>query len=141
MAALLLRWVLRLVGISLLSALLAVFLPTAWMARIQEFLGLGLMPQAPIVEYLTRSISLLYALHGGVMLVAASDLKRHARVTTYVGGVGVAFGAAMIAIDLYAGMPWAWTLFEGPGVIALGALVLWLNHRVRCTAVPGVEFT
>ena len=45
---------LRLAGGILLLAFLAVFLPRGWMAAIHEWLGLGVFPQVPIVDYLTR---------------------------------------------------------------------------------------
>ena len=47
----------------MLTALFAVFLPVRWMAETHEWLGLGEFPESPLVDYLTRSASLLYAWH------------------------------------------------------------------------------
>ena len=45
-------WILRLVGLLSMLAILAVFMPLSWMASVHESLGLGKMPEGPIVEYL-----------------------------------------------------------------------------------------
>jgi hypothetical protein len=42
----------------------------------------------------------------------------------------VVFGAIMIGVDLHAGMPWWWTVNEGPPVIAVGAVMLYLLRFV-----------
>src|SRR5262249_61889667 len=59
---------LRLEGAVLLLALPFVFLPTAWMAAAHVWLGLGPFPDSPLTEYLTRSLSGLYALWGPLYL-------------------------------------------------------------------------
>jgi len=45
--------------------------------------------------------------------------------------IGVAFGVVMLALDLAAGMPWHWTVCEGPFIIALCAAILWLAKGVK----------
>ena len=45
---------LRFVGVPALFALVAVFMPSSWMASTHRWLGLGEMPTAPVVEYLAR---------------------------------------------------------------------------------------
>jgi hypothetical protein len=57
-------WLLRVTGVIMLTALGAVVMPFGWMNSIHQQLGLGALPNVPIVGYLTRSISALYALHG-----------------------------------------------------------------------------
>lgn len=127
------RWlsgVLRLAGAVLLLASGAVFLPTDWMAATHAWLGLGSFPRSPILEYLTRSASALYAIKGGLYLVLSSDVTRHAVVILYVAWSTVVFGLGMLALDLHAGMPWYWTLGEGPPITAVGLLLLWLCRRL-----------
>lgn len=124
----LLAWLLRLSGMMLLLAFFAVFLPTDWMAAIHARLGLGEMPRTPLVEYLTRSLSALYAVHGGLMLYVSTDVRRHRGVIRYLGATACAFGLATFAIDLYAPMPWYWTVAEGPPTAAAGAATLWLSR-------------
>ncbi len=55
-------FLLRLVGVSSLLALAAVFMPVSWMVATHRWLGLGEMPVTPVVEYLARSLSACYAL-------------------------------------------------------------------------------
>jgi hypothetical protein len=70
-------WLLRISGVIMLTALGAVAMPYDWMNVIHQKQGLGELPHVPIVEYLTRSISALYALHGALLVFVASDLRRY----------------------------------------------------------------
>ena len=124
--------VLRIGGAIMLAATLAIILPTRWMAAIHAWLGMGQLPSAPILEYLTRSTSAIYAAHGGLLLVLAQDVRRHVRVIAFLGVANVALGGVLLAVDLYAGMPWYWTAGEGPCVVAIGTLLL-----VLVRAIPG----
>ena len=126
----LLRWILTAAGTVLLSAALFVFLPTEWMARTHRALGLGSFPDAPLTQYLTRSIAALYAIHGALVLLAARDVRRYLPFVRLIGTTDAAFGLAMLGIDLHAGMPRWWTLIEGPPVFLTGALVFVLAGRV-----------
>ncbi len=121
---------LRLAGPVLLLAIPAAFLPTAWMASAHAWLGLGEFPESPLVDYLARSVAALYAMHGLLYLVLAGDIRRHRPVLALVIWMNIAFGAAMVLIDLHAGLPWHWTVFEGPPLIAFGLLLAWLLRDV-----------
>ncbi len=123
--------VLRFAGVILLSAFGAVFLPVAWMAATHRWLGLGEFPTYPIVDYLTRSISILYGIKGGLYLLLSTDVRRFRPVIIYSAGAAVGFGLAMLVIDVGAGLPWQWTLGEGPCVILAGTAILVLARRVR----------
>lgn len=128
------RWLvllLRIGGLLMLSALAAVFLPTVWMERIHGMLGLGVFPSSPLVDYLTRSISALYAIHGGVLLVASADVRRHAPLVRYLGVMNIVLGALMLGIDLHAGMPAWWSWGEGPPVVVVGIALLYLIGKVE----------
>jgi hypothetical protein len=120
----------RLVGSVLLLAIPAIFLPTEWMAKVHASLGLGEMPRGPLVEYLTRSISALYALHGGLFLLIAGDLPRYRGVALYFGAGDVLFGLAVFGIGLRAGLPAPWLWAEGPPTVATGLLFLALARRI-----------
>ncbi len=121
---------LRIAGSVMMLAFGAVFMPTDWMAASHRWLGLGEFPASPLVEYLTRSASVLYGIHGGLYLVVARDVRRYAGVLAYLAATAVLFGVFMIGIDLYAGMPWYWTWTEGPSVLSFGALILLLQRKV-----------
>ncbi len=127
------RWLVILLwiaGLVMLLAFGAVFLPTEWMAISHRRLGLGDFPASPLVDYLTRSVSALYAIHGGLYLVIASDLRRYSGVLTYVACTNIVFGSLMVAIDLKAGLPWYWILGEGPPVAVFGLLLLLMLRKV-----------
>jgi hypothetical protein len=109
---------LRLAGIAMLPAFLAIFLPTNWMIASHRWLGLGEFPDSALVQYLTRSIAALYGFHGLLALIVSLDVRRYRPIVWYLAAMNVAFGIAMILIDLHAGMPWYWTVAEGPPIAA-----------------------
>jgi hypothetical protein len=123
--------ILRIFGSVDLLALLAVFLPLEWMAKAHTWLGLGPLPREPIVGYLTRSTSVLYALHGATILFLSTDVRRYARLITFLACIALIHGVVMLGIDLGAGMPLFWTLLEGPAVAATGAVVLLVQWKER----------
>lgn len=127
---------LRLLGVMMLFALLAIPLPRAWMAAIHAWLGLGPFPAGPLVDYLARSISGLYAIHGGLLLVCSTDLRRYRPVLQYCLIAGLLFGAAMTAIDFHAGMPIYWSACEGPFVMVFGVVGLGMLRNVETGLVP-----
>ena len=125
----------RVLGLIVLTSLFAVVMPTAWMDATNQWLGLGELPDLPIVGYLTRSLSAMYAMHGALLVFLSFNVRRYATVLRFLAGVGVLFGATMLALDLAVGMPWWWTLSEGPFVIPANAVVFWLATRIeRSTA-------
>jgi hypothetical protein len=114
---------LRFMGVGSLFALVAVFMPFSWMVATHRWLGLGEMPTGPVVEYLARSVSAFYALFGALFLVIASDLERYRPVVRFLG-VGLALvSLVLLGVDLGAGMPWWWSVSEGPGGVVFGALM------------------
>jgi len=121
--------VLRLTGGLLLVAVGAVFMPFGWMAAIHRWLGLGELPNTPMVGYLTRSLSALYAVHGALVLYLSFDVRRYLPVVRCLAVLGIAFGVGMIGLDCAVGLPPAWVVGEGPFIIALGTALLWLAAR------------
>ena len=111
-------------------AFAAIFLPTGWMAATHEWLGLGEFPAGPLTDYLTRSLSGLYGFHGVLLFIVASDPVRYERIVLYLGVMNVIFGATLLAIDLHAGMPALWTAFEGPPLVAIGTVVVYLRSKL-----------
>jgi hypothetical protein len=124
----LLQCLLRFGGVVLCLAFPTVLLPVDWMAATHESLGLGPFPRSVIVEYLARSIGLLYGLHGVLLLIVARDPARYREIVSYLAFFNISFGLAMLVIDVKSGMPWFWTLGEGPAVAAIGVTIAWLNQ-------------
>ena len=122
---------LRVMGTMTAVAFLTMVLPPEWMAATHERLGLGPFPRSPVVDYLARSIAGLYGFHGVLLLLVSTDPVRYRPIVTYIGILNITFGSMLIAIDLFAGMPWWWTAFEGPLIIPFGVVLLLLNRRSR----------
>jgi hypothetical protein len=122
---------LRCVGATALFALVAVAMPVSSMAATHRWLGLGEMPTGPVVEYLARSVSALYALFGGLCLVVASNLDRYRPLVRFLGVAFVGMSVALLSVDLAAGMPWWWTASEGPRGVVFGALLFFLARPAQ----------
>lgn len=121
---------LRLFGGVTVLAFLAMLLPVEWMAATHRWLGLGEFPSAPIVDYLTRSVSSLYGFHGVLVLLVSRDPIRYVSIVRYLGVMYVLAGVFAIVIDLHAPLPWWWTIVEGPSTLASGALILYLSRSL-----------
>lgn len=119
----------RVIGAVELLALGAVVMPTRWMGQIHQLMGLGEMPTGPLVEYLTRSASLLYALIGAMTFYLSFDVVGRRDVIAFLMKLMIVFGMAMLALDMWIGMPVMWTAFEGPIVMVMGVGVLTALHR------------
>lgn len=128
------EWWLKLVirvfgGVSVLAAF-AFVMPWPWMGIVHQWLGMGALPDKPVVEYLARSTSALCALYGGVLLVLAMDVRRYAPVIRFqaiammvLSGIGAAFG-------LRGGMPAWWMLGDAGSVWAFCAAMLILQTKI-----------
>ena len=123
--------ILRVTAVLLLTALIPAVMPFAWMEEIHDHLGMGELPKAPIVGYLARSVSALYAMHGALVWFVSLDIRRYLPVIRFLAVLGIAFGAGMLVLDVMVGIPLTWTLCEGPFIAVLGAIMLWLSSRCR----------
>ena len=126
-----LRLFLRLVGSTAALAAFCVVMPYAWMNATHQFLGMGVLPDQPVVGYLARSTSAFYALFGGLFWVLSFDLRRYGPVLRYLGVVTILLGVALFVVDRREGLPFFWQAGEGPIDVAIGAAILWLSHAVR----------
>jgi hypothetical protein len=124
------RAFLRILGSGALVAVVFVAAPYAWMDAIHRWLGMGKLPAEPVVGYLARSTSAFYAILGGLAWLASCDLKRYRPVLVYLGATSMALGVALGVIDWLEGMPWFWSMAEGPLDTALGIAILWMSWRV-----------
>ena len=124
-ADVLLKWLLRLIGGIELCAVPFILIPVAWMDAVHDrVLGLGPLPHGPIVEYMARSLSIMYAIHGAVVFRVSFDVERFRPLIAFLGGLHVFIGLAVLGTDLSAGLPWWWVVGEGPGIAVSGGLVL-----------------
>ncbi|ANM31938.1 hypothetical protein ABI59_23790 [Acidobacteria bacterium Mor1] len=123
-------FVLRCIAAIVTLAFGAALLPTEWMKSSHAWLGLGTFPDTTIMQYLTRSIALLYGFHGALCGLVSFQVRRLRPVVIFIGWMNTFFGLGMLAIDLFAGMPWYWTWFEGPPIAVGGVLVIYLTRFV-----------
>ncbi len=128
-----LKLILRLMGSSSLLALIFVAAPYRWMESIHSMLGMGQLPDMPVVGYLARSTSAFYALLGGLFWVVSFDLGRHRRVLIYLGAATFSFGAVLLVVDWSEAMPAFWKIWEGPFVMVFGLTMLFLSRGVGPT--------
>lgn len=101
------------------------------MASTHRDLGLGEFPAAGITDYMARSLSAMYAFHGGFLLVLSMNVRRFLPVVLYVGWATFALGAFLTGIDLHAGLPSWWILAEGPWVLLIGLLIVRLCAGIK----------
>jgi hypothetical protein len=126
-----LMFVLRAVAILDLAAILAVFLPVDWMDVAHRWTGLGPLPKVPIVDYLARSASALYALFGMLTYYVSTDIRRYRRLIRIMVYGGLAHGCIVVGVDFHAGIPRIWTLIEAVGHFAPAIAVLWLLDQIK----------
>lgn len=125
----LLAWLLYIMGGMMTAAFVAVVMPTTWMAEIAMWLGVGPLPRTPLTEYLTRSLSAIYALFGLLTLYLARHAGRYLDLIVVVGWLTVALGVVLTALDFGIGMPPLWSWGEGPPTIVAGWAFVWLARR------------
>ena len=121
--------VLRGLGCLDLLALLTVVLPRPWIELAHEWAGLGALPEGPVVGYLIRSASALYALHGAAAVYLSFDVVRYWGLIRFLGLAALIHGAVMLGIGINEGMPLWWQCVEGPAFSATGAVMLFLQWR------------
>ena len=126
-----LRLVLRVIGTSGLFALIFVVAPFSWMDRIHAGMGMGRLPEQPVVGYLTRSVSFLYALLGGLFWTLSFDLQRYRSLLLYLGLAVTVFGVSLIGIGWWEDLPLVWKLWEGPFTVALGITIFMCARSLR----------
>jgi hypothetical protein len=125
-----LSWLLRVAAGLLMLAGPFAFMPHSWMSTVHEQFGLGTLPELPIIGYLTRSVSALYAFYGVITLWVSRDVRRYGPLIDLLGLGNVLFGGFMLLLDRVVTMPRFWILIEGPFIIAFGAAILLLRRRM-----------
>lgn len=126
----LLRALLLVTGLVCLCALGGLFMPIETMRHIHQMLGLGELPEGPVVQYLARSASGLYAFLGGLMVVLSWNVRAHRGIVRYTGWAWLFFGILLGWIDWTSNLPLWWTVGEAIPTVILGLLILILERRM-----------
>jgi hypothetical protein len=119
---------LRVVGSVSGSAALCAVMPLRAMDAAHRALGLGPLPEGPVVEYLARSTSAFYALLGALLWAVSLDLARYRPLVRPLGFAFIALGALLLWTDFAAGLPLFWRAGEGPLDALFGAVLLWASR-------------
>lgn len=125
-----LTWLLRVFGGIALAAVVPMVMPTDWMVVTNDGLGLEPFQRSPLTEYLTRSLSAVYALFGALAIYVTLDLRRYAGLVAFMGKLTVLLGVFLTVLGFWAGLPAIWSWGEGPPTVALGVAMAWLAGRV-----------
>lgn len=123
--------ILRVIGVAAIFAVPAIYFPYSWMNTIHASLGLGTLPDTPIVSYLARSLSMFYAVLGSVTLLVSSNIRYYHSMVTLLGTLFIIIGTTLLGIDIVSRMPGSWTVFEGPFTILMGLGVLYLHRTTE----------
>jgi hypothetical protein len=124
--------VMRVTGALAMCALPFVFVPHSWMNAVHEgLLDMGPLPSEPIVGYLARSTSFFYFFHGALLVMLSLDVKRYRRLVLATFALTLVFGLSLLGVDLTEGLPASWTAGEGPFIVLLALVSLWLLKGVK----------
>lgn len=123
--------ILRFTGVGGLLAIPAIFFPYSWMNTCHQFVGLGTLPDAPIVSYLARSLSAFYAVVGTITFYISFDIRRYRSLVGLWAIIIGVMGLVLFGIDLASGLPMIWTLLEGPMTLAMGVVLLWAQRHIH----------
>ena len=129
----LLAWLLRLAGVTEVLAFVAVMMPRSWMEVSHAWLGMGLMPEGPLIMFMIRQASYTYGMHGVSLWVLASDVVRFRKLVILNGIAYLLAGPIFFWIDYTTGMPWWWTLVDSAGCGFNGLAILLLARMLPNT--------
>ncbi len=124
-------WVLRLTGATEILAFISVVMPRAWMESAHSWLGLGVMPEGPLIMFMIRQASYAYGMHGVSLWLMATDVRRYQPLIVFNAISFVIASFVFVVIDYTTGMPLWWTFVDGFGCAAFGVAVLILNFLRR----------
>jgi len=124
-------WVLRLTGATEILAFISVVMPRAWMESAHSWLGLGVMPEGPVIMFMIRQASYAYGMHGVSLWLMATDVRRYQPLIVFNAISFLLASIVFSVIDYTTGMPFWWTIVDGFGCASFGAAVLILNYLRR----------
>jgi hypothetical protein len=121
---------LRVVGIADCLAITVAVLPWSMIEQAHWLVGTGELPREPTVEYLVRSVSILHAMFGALLVLLSRDVARYADLIRGLGKLACSAGILLLVIDLQSAVPLWWATAQCGGLMAIG---LFLVASLRAT--------
>ncbi len=125
----LLVWLLRLAGAVEILAFIAVVMPRSWMEIANASVGLGEMPDGPLLMFMIRQASYTYGVHGLSLWLIATDVDRFRPFVVFNGIAFLIAAPVFVLIDLSSGMPLWWTVSDPLSCGFFGAALLLLSRK------------
>lgn len=116
--------VLRVVGIADCLAVVVAFLPWTVIEQIHSLVGAGELRQEPTVEYLVRSVSLLHAMFGALLVLLSCDVARYLDLIRSLAKLLCLVAILLAVVDLRAGLPFWWLTTQCGGLLCIGLYLL-----------------
>src|SRR5258705_7590942 len=127
------RWLkalLFLFGLPAAFAIVPFLMPAKWMAAVHEWLGMGVLPDKPIVDYLARYASAFSAFYGFLLLLLMRDVRRYAPVITFQAIAIIVLSGLGAIFAWRAGMPAWWIIADVVSCWSYCGGMLWLQTRI-----------
>jgi hypothetical protein len=127
------RWLkilLLLFGLPAALAIVPFVMPWSWMAATHAALGMGVLPDRPIVDYLARYASAFSAFYGFLLLLLATDVRRYAPIITFQAVAILIMSVIGAMFGWLAGMPRWWILGDVISCWLFCGAMLWLQVRI-----------
>jgi hypothetical protein len=122
-------------GTAMLCALVFVFCPFGWMQAIHARIGMGELGYTPLLSYLIRTLSAMYATLGALILFISLDVERYSGLIRLLAWIAIVSGAGVTALDATLHLPLFWTATEGPFTIVLGLVLIALMAKIPTETV------
>jgi hypothetical protein len=98
-------------------------LPREWMERSHIGLGMGTMPQGPVLDFMIRQSAFVYGMHAVLLWWLARDVLRYQPLVRLIGWTYLVYGPAFLLINWRTGTPLWWTLCDP---LVTGGFGVWL---------------
>ena len=131
------RWLkilLFLFGLPAAFAIVPFVMPFSWMATTHEWLGMGALPQRPIVDYLARYASGFSAFYGWLLLLLMTDVRRYAPIITLQAVAILVMSGISAIFGWRSGMPLWWIFADVISCWLCCGAMLWLQTKIAPAA-------
>jgi hypothetical protein len=127
---------LRIVAIVQMLTFSVVLMPVAWIAAWHVWLGMGVMPDDPVLRYIIRGASFVQGGLGVLVWVISTDVIRYRPLVITIAAICLFAAPAFYFIDATAGMPRSWCIFDFSYCLLAGGVLLALCPSSSPKATP-----